>query len=464
MNLKSYLNLYALLKSSNSTRSQRREFGLSHSNLKEKPEEQLLKWTDKFKHQLPKPLLSEVLSSYLYGITLTLVVISFCIGLFSGIGLLSYNGNEPVNVIYFMAMVIFLPIFTIILTLISMFRVKSTQSMLIHISPAFWMERVLAFLPNKMDKYLKTTILELKLNPLIVNWIVIKRSQILALTFSLGLLFSLLAIIATKDIAFAWSTTLNISPENFYNFLYSLSFVWRDIFPWAVPSLELVEHSQYYRLGERLNEEMINNASLLGEWWKFLLFATIFYAIILRLIMVVMSSVALNRAIKVSFLTLDGSQKLLNDMNEPIISTAALVDEVNFLAKNVEYARVVKNYEASYDNILGWALDKTVLVLINDNMCVESKNLYEVGGSQTLIQDNEVVKKCYGNILLYVKAWEPPTMDFIDFLEILLENTDKITVTPIGTHKKQYVTSEKELNIWAKKLYTLNSEKVWVKI
>ena len=68
MTLKSYLNFYELLHSSNSTRTQKREFGLLHASLKDRPVQQLLKWTEKFSVQLSKPLLSEVLSSYLYGI------------------------------------------------------------------------------------------------------------------------------------------------------------------------------------------------------------------------------------------------------------------------------------------------------------------------------------------------------------------------------------------------------------
>ena len=175
MKLTAYLDLYELLQRDSSTRSERRTFGLSHTELKQHPIEQLSKWTSQKKVSLKKPLLSETLSSYLYGITLTLVVFAFLLGLFSGIGLLSYNGHEPVNVIYFMAMVIVVPVVTMILAFFSMFRVSQTQSMLIHISPAFWMERILSLLPNRMEKKLKGHFSELKISPLITNRLLIKR-------------------------------------------------------------------------------------------------------------------------------------------------------------------------------------------------------------------------------------------------------------------------------------------------
>ncbi len=464
MNLRSYLDFYEVLESDNTTRNERRTFGLQHASLKDKPLEQLLLWTEKQKTTVKRPLLSETLTSYLYGITLTLTLFAFLLGLFSGIGLLSYSGHEPVNVIYFMAMVVFVPLLTISLTLFSMLRANQSRSMLIHISPAFWMERILSLLPNRMEKQLKTHFSELKISPLIVNWLVIKRSQLLALFFSLGLFVALLAMVATRDIAFSWSTTLSVTPEAFQHFLHTLSFPWRDLFPWALPSVELVEQSQYYRLGEKLGDEMINNASLLGEWWKFLAFATLFYAIILRLLIFLISSVGLKKAIQRSFLTLDGSQKLLNDMNEPIITTSAQEMENDFSSKNIDYPQIASKFDASYDVVLGWAMDREKLVPLNDSMNVLSPNLFEVGGGNTLDEDNEISNKCHGEVLLYVKAWEPPTMDFVDFLEILLQKTDKIIVAPVGTPVKEYFAKESEVNVWARKLLTLNSEKVWLKV
>jgi len=464
MNLKSYLDLYELLECDNSSRSERRTFGLSHPELKNSPLEQLLKWTEASKDKLKKPLLSETLTSYLYGMTLTLTMVVFFLGFFSGVGLLSYSGHEPVNVIYFMAMVIVIPLFTMGLALLSMFRANRTHSMLIHISPAFWMERVLSLFPKRLAKSVKGDMSELKLNPLIVNWLVIKRSQMLALTFSLGLLFALLGMVATRDIAFAWSTTLSVTPEAFHHLLHTLSFAWREIFPWAVPSVELVEQSQYYRLGERLGEEMISNASFLGEWWKFLVFSTLFYAIALRVLMFILSAVGLKKAIQRSFLTLDGSQKLLNDMNEPMITTSAREIESDFSSKNIDYTQIVRTFDASYDAVLGWAIDREKLMPLNDSMNVLTPNLFEVGGGNTLDEDNEIINKCHGEVLFYVKAWEPPTMDFVDFLEMLLQKTDKVIVVPIGTEAKVYSAKESEVNVWARKLFTLKSDKIWLKV
>jgi len=459
MNLKSYLNLYALLENDTSTLEERRAFGLAEIADKNRPIKQLLAWKNKHLHQLKKPLISEVTSSYLYGVTFTLVIIAFILGLLSGMALLSYNGREPVNVVYFLAMVVFLPLFTMAITLFSMYKANSEKSMLVHLSPAYWMEKILNLFPNKVEQSVK----EIKINPLLTNWIVIRRSQFIALFFSLGLLLSLLAVVATKDIAFAWSTTLQVRPELFHHYLNVLAFAWRDFLPSAVPSLELIEQSQYFRLGDKLSEGMIQNASKLGEWWKFLVFTTLFYALILRLCMYMISTLGYQYALKKAFLSLDGAKFLLNNMNEPIITTNAMVAE-HVVTSSHKDVQAIRKLDTSYDFVQGWALSTSQLHVMNDTMQVDSHNILEVGGSNTLSEDSKIAHKTYGKVLLYVKAWEPPTLDIIDYIEELGRYAEKIIVYPIGTQDEQYFTKEKFINIWIGKLSLINNKKMWVKL
>ncbi len=459
MNLKTYLNLYKLLQSKLSTQEENRAFGLEYAKVKDDPVTQLIAWTRKQTPRLKQPLLSETFSTYLYGMTLTLVLISFLLGFFSGVGLLSYSGHEPVNVIYFMSMVILLPLVTMTLTLFSMFKANTSQSFLVHISPAFWMEKILRFLPGKVQSSLQ----ELKINPLLANWFIIKRSQLLALMFSLGLLVALLGMVITKDIAFAWSTTLQVSPKEFHSLLHTLAFAWRDFFPWAVPSVDLIEQSQYFRLGEKLDREMIQNASKLGEWWKFLAFATLFYAIVLRLGMWLLSTLGFKKALKRSFLGLEGVSTLLREMNEPIITTSATEEKRNFVPKGSHYMQEVENLDSSYDRTLGWAMSDEELIVLNDSMQVITPKAFDVGGTNSLEEDSEIISKCQGEVLFYVKSWEPPTMDFVDFLEALTESVDKVILVPVGTVEDAYLAKTKELEMWGRKLQTLKNEKVWLK-
>jgi hypothetical protein len=459
MNLKTYLDLYAILKHDKSTREQKRAFGLKHQKWTNAPLSQLCAWSEERRKYLERPLFSDTFSSYLYGITLTLSLLAFFLGFFSGIGLLSYSGHEPVNVIYFLAVAVALPLVGIFLSLLSMLRADRAQSFLVHISPAFWMERILHLLPGRFRSLFQ----EVKIDPRLSNWLVIVRSQLLALLFSLGLLSALLGMVVTKDIAFAWSTTLHISPETFHSFLSTLAFAWKDLFPWAVPSVELIEQSQYFRLGEQLDTEMIAHASKLGEWWKFLAFATLFYAILLRVAVWGVAKWGFARALKRSFLNLEGVSALLADMNEPVITTSRKSDGTTEEHRNSVYMQETGKLDSSYDRAVGWSIAEEELRLLNEQMSVITPKVSKAGGGNSLEEDSEILSKCQGEIVLYVKAWEPPTMDFLDFLEEMGSIARKIIVVPVGTAENAYRPKVREVEIWGRKLQTLKSGKVWLK-
>lgn len=459
MDLKRYLDLYALLEAAPSSREENRAFGITHVMIKNQPTQQILTWIEAHKSKLKKPLLSETFSSYLYIMTLSLACIAFAVGLLSGIALLSYSGKEPVNVIYFMAMVIVFPVFTMMLSLIAMVRASRSQSVLVHLSPAFWMEKILGLLPGRMQENIR----ELKINPLLANWLIIKRSQLLSLCFSFGLLLALLGVVITKDIAFAWSTTLEIDPETFYGILHTLALPWRELYPSALPSMELIEQSHYFRLGETLSAQMLANAPVLGEWWRFLACATLFYAILLRFLIYMIASLGLSRAVKRSLLSLKGTKQLLREMNEPIITTHGKEEENAFVPDDSSYGQTIDSLDSSYDVVQGWAITEKALLLLCDSMEVIAPEHFEVGGTNNLEEDSEIVAKSKGEVLLFVKAWEPPTMDFVDYVEELTLKVDKVIVAPVGTAENSYSATVKELNVWDRKLSVMHNEKVWLK-
>jgi hypothetical protein len=208
---------------------------------------------------------------------------------------------------------------------------------------------------------------------------------------------------------------------------------------------------------------MIHNASKLGEWWKFLAFATLFYAIFLRFVMYLLATLRWHIAVKKSLLSLEGVSTLLRDMNEPIISTHAQDDEKSIESSNEGEVQSIRKLDASYDMVQGWAMSEEQLHVLNDAMHVITPLVYDVGGTNTLEEDAEIIHKSHGEVLLYVKAWEPPTMDFMDYLEALVAQVDKVVVVPVGTEEQAYVADDKMRKVWAQKLAQLGSKKVWLK-
>jgi len=209
---------------------------------------------------------------------------------------------------------------------------------------------------------------------------------------------------------------------------------------------------------------MITHASELGEWWKFLAFATMFYAICLRVLMLFVSSFGLKYALKQSFLTLEGSRRLLREINEPIISTHAKLTNDAFVSDNRGYGQIVNILDASYDSVQGWAITKDELLVLSDTMEVITPKHFKVGGTNSLDEDDEVSSRSDGEVLLLGKSWEHPTNEFLDYVIDLSKKVDKIIIMPIGRSDKPYETKAEDLDEWAKKLLSIQNEKVWLKL
>jgi len=456
MTLEWYLDFQSVIKEYPSSQEARRAFGIQHAHLKAQPLKQILVWSETQKKRVKKPLVGEMITSTLYKISLVLGLVSFFLGLFSGVGLLSYSGKEPVNVLYFMAMVIVLPLFSILLSLIVMLRVRHRGEVLVHLSPAFWMEKILSIISKKKAE-------ETVIDPVLANWIVIKRSQMLALVFSLGLLLALVATVVSKDIAFSWSTTLQIDAKNFYDFLYAVSLPWRELCVSGVPSLELIEQSHYFRLGNSLDKTMIQHPALLGEWWKFLALATLFYALFLRLLLLMSATIGLRVALKEAILNLEEAKILLTQMNEPIITSQAIEPEAGFSTAEGQYEKTVFTLDPLCDEAYGWFMSQEQLLLLCESVGVKASRYIEVGAQHPLAKEAEIQTENKAAVLCFVRAWEPPTMEIVDFLTELSCRADKVIVVPVGTLENQHRAAPKELDVWDRKLTLLHHDKLWLK-
>ncbi len=459
MQLKRYLDLYALLQQDRSSRQERRAFGLSDAARGKEAADQLRAWTEAHQSLLPRPLLSEQVEGVLYHATLLLGIAALLLGIVTAAGLLSYSGKEPVNLVYFLAVAVLLPLVTMLLSLIAMFRANRSRNFLIHISPAYWLTRIIGFFDRKGSLTFHTV----PLNPLILNWIIIRRSQLLALLFAIGMLLALLGVVATRDIAFAWSTTLQIDAAQFHAFVETLAFPWKAWLPSAVPSLPLVEQSHYFRLGGELSDTMVSHAAMLGAWWKFLAMATFVYAILLRFGMYLLAGWGLSRAIRRSMPAIDGADVLLRDMNEPLVTTHP--DEKSLSSDMTQesfYQRTDTKLTPSYDAIVGWATPEETLLSLCDSFSVAASKCMEAGGSRTLEEDRHTLEALGGTVLLFVKAWEPPTMEFADFLEAVAKHVSKAVVVPVGTPKEGYAANARHKAVWERKLASLDYPNVWM--
>ena len=462
VSIKSYLDLAQLLQEYRGSHEDNRAFALKHKNLEKAPTKLLLKWLDKNYFRIDGELNSKRYLDYLLSISSVLGLIFFILGFVVGLGLLSYDGKLPVNVIYYLFIAVFIPILSMTLSFISIFSSDRVAHLITLLFPLHWIEKVLNYLPfRKKLKGFKVNLLSFKLSKLLF----IERIQLFSLIFSIGLLLSLLIMVVATDIAFGWSTTLQVTPEEFHKLIRYIGIFWDKIIPSAIPSLDLVEMSHYFRLGTKLDISMVHNADKLGAWWKFLSMTTLVYAIGFRLLFWLFIREYLKKQLEESILSLKCVDKILREFRTPYISTQALQKEEHLKIVEAKKDVVVKKRGAKYQTILGWNFSKDEILLANDAKKIGgADNIWAVGGSNSFNKDLEIVKNSSGVVLLYVKSWEPPTMDFIDILEMLVENSrvKRVEIYPLGTIGRYYKNEPEHIDIWRRKIESVDSQKVWI--
>jgi len=193
--------------------------------------------------------------------------------------------------------------------------------------------------------------------------------------------------------------------------------------------------------------------------------ATLFYAIVLRIVMIVIVEYGYRRALRRSVLALEGADRLLKEMDEPLIRTHSSSDAVAPVHQSSQTIPSVTTLLPKYDAVIGWAIDEERLRVVADSFGITSSRYLQAGGMKSLEADKALIAQLPqgSDLLLVVKSWEPPTMDFIDFLNGLSQRAERITLLPIGTSKEGYLAERDDVNVWENKLASEGAQKVWIR-
>ena len=307
-----------------------------------------------------------------------LILLGFLTGSSLSSGLLIYSGKELVNVFVYFSLVVVFPFFFSLFSFLT-FLVKRKNQTIYHDSFLF------------------------------------------GVFFSFGALVALVFMVTTRDIAFGWATTIDISSSSLYHFLSAISF-WKAFYPSAVPSLSLVEISHFERLGSGVTKEQIDSAVLLGQWWKFLAFSILFYGVVFR-------------AVLYLFFVFKKDKK---------IEFESLKEEENFkeISLKDDEKKLLSSSEKKFKNLIGYDVDDDL-----QKIEVNAKNIINLGGKNSFEDDCKRLKSLSDDSLIVVKSWEPPILDFIDLLECFGDKSFSIYL--LGLNKS---ATKSEIDMWRRKL------------
>ncbi len=239
----------------------------------------------------------------------------------------------------------------------------------------------------------------------------VKSSFLFGLFFSLGALVALLITVTTQDIAFGWATTLAVSAKEISSIANSLAF-WKGLCSSCVVDEHLAAISQITRLGSPVSAQQIAAAKELGGWWKFLAMSIVVYGIIYRGVLLVF----------VSILPTKSASLFESEANSDSF------DGLKSRAKSVRSKELLKN--------------KTVRLIAYDSNSLEGVEL----------ESKEDAK----DIVVAIDAWEPPILEFFDYLEDLEKEANSVSILLLGLNGGE--VDKNDIAIWQDKLEELQKE------
>jgi hypothetical protein len=279
------------------------------------------------------------------------------------------------------------------------------------------------------------------------KWAVLRWSQLFAVSFQVTALVACLVLVVFTDLAFGWSTTLTTgNPEldarRVHGVTSALATPWTWVIDDAEPSLELIQESRYFRVAAETVSSA--QAARLGGWWKFVVLTIAVYGLFPRLITLSIARSQLRKATRAAFVAGPGLSAVLRRIHRAQIDSAAIEPEsAEARARSSEGGRQIAPVAAGRIlTVINWAgmpVDDRVFAAV-----LPMAKVVHAGGTTAMKDDFTLVKQIAATtaptedagVLIVVKAWEPPLMEFIDFLTLLRgalpSKSSLILVFPVG--------------------------------
>lgn len=211
-------------------------------------------------------------------------IVAAIVGAGAASAALAYDGKTPVNVSWFIAVLVLLQIALVLVLLWAAWKA--------HGGPLGWLAKTLAhsrWLGGRLGKHsaLAGAVgARLSLHGALERWHVFSLAQGAACAFNLGALAASLALVTFTDLAFSWSSTLDLGAPDMHRLCTWIAWPWAGLWPDAVPSLDLVRQSQWVRMpgsfvgGGSLADAVRSSA----RWWSFLVVALAAWGLLPRVL------------------------------------------------------------------------------------------------------------------------------------------------------------------------------------
>lgn len=369
------------------------------------------------------------------------------IAFFTGLGaagyLFRYDGTVPVNVLPVLVFFALLPLLMLLASALSGLLLRSGTGRI----PVFfwWMEWPFRTLLRKADRDLP----EGMRRNLSETWLVhstpaghyFRRNlQLAGVAYIFGALLWVLFHVATTDLAFAWSSTLEMRGETLYSITNVISAPWRDLVPAAVVDAGTVEATRFYR-ADGSGFRAVSS----GRWWPFIFMSMMVYGFLPRVLAYFCYHWRFRKTVDAAMVASDSGREILGFMEESLISVSSDDRNRAVTPAGPDPDRQIRASGTCV--VLLWGLDdigqsEVRAVLHRKVLSVGSlSGLHSVTGDRKSISQAARVsfenEQC--DILIMVPLWEPPRLHFEKKLEMLIQEAVKsrIIILPVADEQER---------------------------
>jgi hypothetical protein len=281
------------------------------------------------------------------------------------------------------------------------------------------------------------------------KWQMLFWSQTTAVGLNVGVLGTAAVLITFTDLAFGWSTTLSVDSGTAARVVDAIAAPWSGVLPQAVPDAALVERSQFFRLEGGAG--LADSRALTG-WWSFTVLAVIVYGLLPRLAFWLVAGWRLRAATRGMLLHDARVVALLDRMSSPDVATSELHHEEAHAASQRKARGLAGTALTGAAGAVVWGqaiATDAAAEYVQAHLGLAPGEIFEAG-SGSLDADRTIAERLAGKaeaVVILVPAWEPPLLEFADFLALVrsaIGPSRSIVVVPVADAGREVTAAERE--------------------
>ncbi len=389
------------------------------------------------------------ITGYLRMVSLIIGILAFLAGTGAAGYLLYYDGTVPVNVLPVLTFFAFLPLLILFFS-VGYALLGSRNSG--HLPPVFrWIEGPIRSRLRNAARNVKSdpdthpasriTVTEAWLvhsGP--IRYFLKKNLQLAGAAYLTGALLWMLFNVITTDLAFSWSSTLEIRGETLYTITQTISAPWSRIVPGAVVDVETVEATRFYR-ADRGDFKAVSS----GRWWPFIFMTMLVYGFLPKALAFVWYRWQFRKTTDQAVVSCDSGREILGFMEQSLISSRG-DEEKN--ASDPSGSPPAQHFDPSGTCVvLIWGLGDADTSGISGVLNRRILFAQHIGGLNSMEQDRMIItesarislENSHCDILILVPYWESPTIRLEKKVHVLLgENPlSRIIIIPVIEEKSR---------------------------